>query len=391
MTDVQIVADSGALRDLSARIAAAPRVGLDTEFHNERTYAARLMVLQLAFDDGFAIVDPLAIADLRPLADALKGTLVVGHALSSDLKIFADRFGTVPPSVFDTQVAASFLGYGMSISLADLVRDVCHIRLKKSQTVSDWSTRPLTERQMEYLIDDVAHLFDIQDALSERLRACGRYEWAIEEAASLARIDRYLTDERRALTKIPGANRMGRRELGVLSQLIKLRERIAREGDVPLKYIIADDVLGSLAVMRPKHMEDLSQLRRLDAGTRRTLGQDIIEAVREGEALPEDELPSKFERPLGNNRETLVALMSVVVGEIARRNEMPASLLVPRSTLERLAREIPAQQADFERVLGLSTWRMQLVGEALWRLLSGISTLRIEGYATGEPRITVES
>lgn len=385
-----MVTDAAHLEQLAQRVKTAPRVGIDTEFHNERTYAARLMVIQLAFEDGYAIVDPLAVRDLEPLADALAHTLVVGHALTSDLKIFADRFGRVPSEVFDCQAAAAFLGFGMSISLADLVRDLCGVRLKKTQTVSDWSSRPLSERQMEYLVDDVAHLLDMHDVISKRLHETGRYEWAMEECRALGRIDKYVTDERRAYGRIPGANRMSRRELGVLCELVKMRERIARERDLPLKYIMPDDVLGGIAVLRPQRLEDMAQLRRLDAGTRRTLGSHIVEAVKRGEELPEEQLPAKFARPLGNSRETLVAIMSVVVGEIARENELPASLLVPRACLERLAREVPAQRGEFEGILDLSPWRMSLVGERLWRLLSGNSSLRIEGYAAGDPRITVE-
>ena len=379
------------LAQICERIRASERVGIDTEFHNERTYTARLMVIQLAFEDGCAIVDPLAIADLTPLAEALSETVVVGHALTSDLKIFADRFERVPQEIFDCQVAAAFLGYGMAISLADLVRDLCGVRLKKSQTVSDWSARPFSEKQLEYLVDDVAHLLDMHGTLSERLGVKGRYEWALEECRQLTDIARYQSDERRMYSRIPGANRMNRRELGILCEVVKLRDRIARDRDLPLKYIMPDDVVGGIATLRPHRVEDLAQLRRLDPGTRRSLGNAIVEAVKRGEELPEDQLPPKFARPLGNSRETLVSLMSVVVGEIARENDLPASLLVPRASLERLAREVPAGLEDFEAVLDLSAWRMQLVGERLWRLLSGASAMRIEGYATGDPRIILES
>jgi ribonuclease D len=384
---VTTAADLGALCE---RVRAAARVGIDTEFHNERTYTARLMVVQLAFEDGYAIVDPLAIPNLEPLARALCETTVVGHALTSDLKIFADRFNLVPAHIFDCQVAASFLGYGMAISLADLVRDLCAVRLKKSQTVSDWSARPLSDKQLEYLVDDVAHLTDMHDKLATRLNAKGRLEWAVEECRQLSDIERYQTDERRAYARIPGANRMSRRELGVLSELVRLRDRIARERDLPLKYVLPDDVLGGLATLRPHRVEDLTQLRRLDQGTRRSLGALIVEAIKRAEAIPEEELPAKFARPLGNARETLVSLMSVVVGEIARDNELPASLLVPRAALERLARDVPTNRADFERALDLSAWRVHLVGDSLWRLLSGESALRIEGYSTGDPRIIVQ-
>lgn len=376
---------------LCERVRAAGRVGLDTEFHNERSYTARLMVIQLAFEDGCAIVDPLALGDVAPLARALCETTVVGHALNSDLKIFADKFDVVPSDVFDCQVAAAFLGYGMAISLADLVRDQCGVRLKKSQTVSDWSARPFSEKQLEYLVDDVAHLLDMQDKLSQSLREKGRYEWAMEECKLLADVERYRSEERRMYSRIPGANRMNRRELGVLAQLVKLRDRLARERDLPLKYVMPDDVVGGLATLRPRSLEDLAQLRRLDPGTRRALGPLILEAVKRGEAIDEADLPSKFARPLGNARETLVSLMSVVVGEIAQEHELPASLLAPRASLERVAREVPGTPEEFEQLLGLSAWRTHLVAEPLWRLLSGHSSLRIEGYATGDPRISLKS
>jgi ribonuclease D len=386
-----MITTAAQLDELCERLRAAPRVGLDTEFHNERSYTARLMVIQIAFDDGCAIVDPLAIGNLQPFADALCETTVVGHALNSDLKIFADKFDRVPHSVFDCQLAAAFLGYGMAISLADLVRDLCGVRLKKSQTVSDWSSRPFSEKQLEYLVDDVAHLLEMHDKLGTELREKGRYEWAMEECRQLCELERYRSEERRMYARIPGANRMNRRELGVLSEVVKLRDRIARERDVPVKYILPDDVVGGLATVRPHTLEDLAQLRRLDAGTRRALGTQILEAVRRGEALEEADLPAKFARPLGNARETLVSLMSVVVGEIAQEHELPASLLAPRASLERVAREVPGSREDFERVLGLSAWRTALVAERLWRLLSGDSSLRIEGYATGDPRISLKS
>ncbi len=388
--NVQRIDRPDQLESLCARVRAAQRVGLDTEFHNERSYTARLMVVQLAFDDGYAIIDPLSIADLRTLAHALCERTIVGHALSSDLKIFADNFDCLPVGVFDCQVAAAFLGYGMSISLADLVRDVTGVRLKKSQTVSDWSTRPLTEHQIEYLIDDVAHLLPMHDQLSKRLRDAGRSEWAAEESAQLTQVERYRTDQRRLYMKIPGSNRMNRRELGVLSQIATLRNEIARRRDLPLKYIMPDDVMAGIVSLRPRRVEELAQLRRLDAGARKSLGPQIVEAVLRGEALAEDQLPEKSARPLGNARETVAALMSVVVGEIATQHELPTSLLVPRAALERVAREVPPTREALEETLGLSRWRAQLVTEPLWRLLSGSGALRIEGYSSGDPRITYE-
>jgi ribonuclease D len=385
------VQDQPALAELCERVRRSSRVAIDTEFHSERTYVPSLMMMQLAFDDGAAIVDPIAVRDLRPLIEALSDVIVVGHALSSDLKIFAERFDIVPPSVFDCQIAASFLGYGMQVSLAQLVADLEGVRLAKSQTVSDWSKRPLTQIQIEYLVDDVTHLLPMYDKLTQRLEETGRLTWALEECALLGELDRYRADERRAYLRIPGATRMNRRELGVLSEIVKMREQIARERDVPARYVLPDDVLAGLATMRPKRVEELEQLRRIDAATRRQLGVAILDAVARGEAMPDDELPQRPERPLGQTRDTLVALMGVLVGEIARENDLPSSLLVARSTLERVAREMPSDPQHFRSVLGLSHWRLALVEEPLWRLLSGELHLQIEGYTQGDPKIRLSS
>lgn len=384
---LDIVDTPEALERLTARVRGASRVALDTEFHSERSYSPRLMVVQLAFDDGDAIVDPLALPNLRALADALGETLVVGHALASDLKIFAERFGSVPARVFDTQVAASFLGYGMQISLADLVHDLRGVRLAKSQTVSDWSARPFSARQIEYLVDDVAHLLPMQDRLAERLSATGRSEWAAEEHAELGSIEHYRSDERRAYLRIPGAMRMNRRELAILREVVLLRDAIARERDLPPRFVMPDDVVSGLATLKPTQSEELSQLRRLDAGARKHLGAQILEAVARGVALPESELPEKPKRPLGLARDTVAAVMGVLVGEIAFSNELPQSLLVPRATLERIAREVPRDRQALEAALDLSPWRLALVAGPLWGLLSGESRLGVEGYASGDPKI----
>jgi ribonuclease D len=385
--NTEIVASYDALPALCERVAAASRVGLDTEFHAERTYAPRLMVVQLAFEDGAVIVDPIAIPDLDALSLALGKTTVVGHALSSDLKILADRFGRVPAHVFDCQVAASFLGYGMQVSLADLVRDVCKVRLAKSQTVSDWSSRPFSPKQIDYLVDDVAYLFAMQDALTERLVAAGRAEWALAESAGLGEVERYRADERRGLLRISGSNRMNRRELGVLAQLLVFRDKVARDRDIPPKYVLPDDVMAGLATLRPKTLEELAQLRRLDTGMRRNLGDGILGAVERGEAIPDDDLPEKPARPLGNSRETLVALLGVAAGEIAREHDLPQSLVVPRAALERVAREIPNDREAFEATLGIEGWRLGLIGEPLWGLLCGTGVARVEGYLEGDPKI----
>lgn len=388
---VDLVADPAALAALCARIEAAPRIALDTEFHTEKHFTPKLMVVQVAFDDAVAIVDPLALADLSPLAEALTRATVVGHALSSDLRILEDAFGVLPHAAYDTQLAAAFCGYGMSISLLDLVRDVSGITLQKSQTVSDWSTRPFTPRQLDYLVDDVRYLFAVADKLHEKLIERGREEWVREEMRALVDPKTYRADKRRLYLRVSGNARMNRRELGILNELALLRETIARERNVPLKYVLPDDVLVGLVGLRPQTVEELGQLRRLDAGMRKHIGTRIIAAVAAGEAIPEDALPPRAPRPLGAQRDALVAAIALMINAVAAANELPAALLVSRAEIERIARELPQSPQELSALLDLTPWRRDLVVGPLWQFLNGERVLRIAGYLDGVPRTTWET
>ena len=388
---VDLIADPQALATLCARIVAEPRIALDTEFHTEKHFTPKLMVVQVAFNDAVAIVDPLALPDLRPLADALTRATVVGHALSSDLRILEDAFAELPKGAYDTQVAAAFCGYGMSISLLDLVRDVAGVTLQKSQTVSDWSTRPFSPRQLDYLVDDVRYLFPIADRLNEKLEARGRAAWALEEMRTLVDPRTYRSDKRRLYLRVAGNARMNRRELGVLNELALLRETIARERNIPLKYVLPDDVLVGLVGLRPKSVEELSQLRRLDPGMRKHIGTRIIEAVAAGEAIPESELPPRAPRPLGAQRDALVAAIALMINAVAAANDLPATLLVSRAEIERVARELPQSPEELADLLDLTPWRRELVVGTLWEFLCGERVLRIGGYRDGSPRTTWET
>jgi len=388
--DVISVSDRSALLALCERLEHAGRVAMDTEFHSENSYVPRLMLLQLAFDDGVALVDPLAIADLSPLARALEHRLVIGHALSSDLRIFYERFGSLPGNVFDTQIAAAFCGFGAAISLADLVQELLHVRLRKSHTVSDWSARPLSPAQIQYLVDDVIHLIPLYERIRALLVERGRLPWAEAECKTLSDPARYRVESDRLYLKVAGNQRLNRRELAILSELAQLRERVARERDVPLRFVAPDDVLIAIASLRPKSVRDLDAVRRISEQTKRTLGKLLIDAVAAGEAWPEDRLPPKPQRGLDNARESLVTLMSVVTSAIAAEQKLPTSLLVPRSSLERVARELPRDHETFNATLGLSDWRTELVGEPLWRLVNGERKIAVHGYLRGEPQLAID-
>ena len=179
---------------------------------------------------------------------------------------------------------------------------------------------------------------------------------------------------------------MNRRELGILNELAHLRDRYARERNIPLKYVLPDDVMVGLVQLRPKTVDELSQLRRIDAGARRNLGERIVEAVRRGEALAEDELPPRAPKPLGPQRDALVSTMAVLVSALAAENDVPTTLLLPRSSLEKIAREAPQSPEAVADIVDLNPWRRELIVEPLWDLLTGEKGLRVTGYLEGNPR-----
>ena len=265
----------------SARASrAAPRVALDTEFHNEKSYAAKLMVVQLVIGDEVAIVDPLRVRDLDPLARALERTTIVGHALQSDLKIFADRFGRLPRR----RVRHAARGGVLRLRHVDLARGS---RLRRRR-------RPVAEIANGQRLEHAAAL-GAADRLSRRRRAAsvrvaGRARCAVSPRAGGSRgskTRRVRSSISRATAPIPnactcacpGAMRMNRRELGILREVARLRDALARERDVPLKYIIPDDVMAGIVSLRPQTRDDLAQLRRLDAGGRKAFGDRIVAAV----------------------------------------------------------------------------------------------------------------
>ena len=205
----------------------------------------------------------------------------------------------------------------------------------------------------------------------------GRYEWVYEECAELGDIERYRSDERRAFLRIPGATRMSRRELGILNEIVKLRERVARERDLPVRYILPDDVVGGLGGAQAGKRSRISRSSAAStAGMKRQLGPAILQAVARGQALDEADLP---QRPAaihgaGARRDRRAARRGDR-GDRARRVAagQACSCRAPRSsaslaTFRRIARR-------FERVLALQPWRLALVAEPLWRLLSGEAAL----------------
>ena len=366
------VADQAGLEQLVARMATVDRYAVDTEFHRERTYYPRLALVQLAWADGLAIVDPLAV-DMAPLAKLIDGpATAVLHAADQDLEVLERACGTVPARILDTQVAAGFLGHGTP-SLLTLTERVLHLRLPKGDRLTDWSRRPLTAGQLEYAASDVAHLLDLADELTAQLTARDRLDWAEQECAALLQRARGPQDPDLAWWRLRDSRQLRGSSRGVAQCVAAWRERRAMELDIPARFVLPDLSLLSIAQRPPKTAADLREVRGLDGRHLKDhVGEQLLGVITAGRSLPEPELRLPPAEEVGTKLRPAVALAAAWVAQMARDLHIDAGLLATRSDL------VASLRGDEDARL-LAGWRARVVGEPMRRLTSGHAALAFDG------------
>src|ERR1700722_12463222 len=280
---MNLITDSAALAKFCERQKGADYIAIDTEFMRERTYWPILCLVQVAGPEEAAAIDALAPGiDLSPLLALMADPemLKLFHAARQDLEIFFHLSGAVPKPLFDTQIAAMVCGFGDSASYETLVRKLAGAALDKASRFTDWSHRPLTERQIEYALGDVVHLRTVYERLQQRLAKNGRASWFAEEMAALADPGLYRTEPAEAWRRFRLRGRADRRFLGVLRAVAAWREGAAQQRDLPRGRIMRDEGLLEIAAHAPKTIEALGRPRSLGKGVAEgKLGRDILDAV----------------------------------------------------------------------------------------------------------------
>lgn len=371
------IVETDALAALCRELAAAPFVCLDTEFMREKTYYPRLCLVQVSGPDGEArAVDPLAPdLDLAPLLALLAdgNVLKVLHAGRQDIEIFFHLTGRVPAPLFDTQVAAMVCGFGEAVAYERLARKIAKAEIDKSSRFTDWSTRPLTERQTTYALADVAHLPAIYRALDARLAATGREPWLAEELATLTDAETYRMTPEHAWRRIK--TRMTKpRFLGVLREVAAARERFAQERDLPRNRVVRDEALLEIASHQAATPEELGRIRGVTGGLAKSaFGKALLAAVARALALPEDRLPHVAKPPpTPRGAGPMVELLKVLLKLCCEENGVAAKLVASTADLERLAADPDAD------VAALRGWRRALFGDDALALMRGDLALTVE-------------
>ena len=359
-----------ALDEVIDEILLQPRYAIDTEFHREKTYYPKLALVQLKWGEKTALVDPLAV-DPRGLARLFESdVLAVFHAAQQDLEVLRHASLVAPKNIFDSQIAAGFLGYSTP-SLATLVQAIKKVSLSKGDRLTDWLRRPLTTAQCVYAADDVAHLLDLHDELSSQLNELGRTVWVTDACNDLVARPSGPIDSRHAWLKLKEARSLKGSSRGVAQAVGQWREERAMRSDHPPRRIMSDMALLGIAQRVPKNVEELASTRGVDdRHLSSEFCKEIMTAIREG-AQQTIELPSHESDDVEKWARPALTLITAWIGELARKNKIDATLLATRSDISAFLRKSP----DARLMQG---WRAAVVGEDLNRILSGTVGLSVD-------------
>jgi len=372
MADATYINTPAGLADLIAVLVREPRWAFDTEFHREKTYYPRLALLQVAWSGGTALVDPLAI-DVARFAEALtSGAVVVAHAADQDLEVLDRACEAAPAVLFDTQLAAGFLGQSTP-SLASLVERELGLTLPKGDRLTDWSRRPLSAGQLSYAASDVDHLLELQDRIVANLEARGRAGWAEDECRRLLERPRGPQDPDTTWWRLKNSRSLRGASRGVAQEVAAWRERRAATLDLPPRYVLADLALLGISSRPPKSDADLNDVRGLDARSLKpSVRTELMAAIERGRALP----VSSVRVPTSDDNErdlrAAITLAGAWIAQLGHDEAIDPALLATRSELTALLNGRPAGRVD-------EGWRADLVGARVRALAAGDAALAFDG------------
>ncbi len=366
-----LITTSDALADLCSRLSRSDFVTVDTEFMRENTYWPELCLIQIADVEEAAAIDPMAPnIDLSPLLDLLtdnEDVLKVFHAGGQDVEIIFNYTGRTPHPIFDTQIAMMAISQSEQIGYSNLVESWLGLQIDKGARFTDWSRRPLTERQIEYAIGDVTHLAKIFPKILNRLRKTGRGHWLDIEMEKLADPENYRNDPKRAWLRIKAAGR-NPGVLGRLKAIAEWRELEAQDKNIPRGRIARDETLADIASHPPRQQADLAKVRGLSAGWKdNDIGRRLMATLEGAMPLSDDELPPRTPKgaPLGKEGALVADLLKLLLKIRCREIDVAARLIARSEELEMLAAGVRKNLPILEG------WRYETFGHDALDLVEG--------------------
>lgn len=357
--------------DLARRLRDVESYCLDTEFHRERTYFPQLALIQINVEGEIFLVDPTTVKESSIFELFDNDALVVLHAAQQDLDVLQltcnVRFGRI----FDTQIAAGFVGY-TTPSLASLVQRELGVALPKGDRLTDWLRRPLSDEQRDYAAADVEHLPALFASISAQLEGVGRSAWAAEACKELCDRPSSLVEPANAWMRVKDVRTLKPRARGVAQAVAEWREARAQKLNIPVRHVLADLALLGIAQRAPRSVEELAQSRGVDGRyTKGAIAKEILEAVERGRET-EVPLPRNDVEEYDRDLRPAATLMSAWISEVSAREKIETAILATRADIIDYLRGSPSARLR-------SGWRADLIGPDLADLVAGTAGIAFDG------------
>ena len=350
-------------------------ISIDTEFMRDNTYFSKLCLIQVASKNHSFIIDPLKEdVNLDSFRKILKKDSIIKifHSGRQDMEIFYHLFGELPKPIYDTQIAAMVCGFGDQVSYENLVNTLLNIRIDKSSRVSNWSFRPLTEKQIKYALSDVTHLVRIYEKLKNQISNGNRSLWIEDEMKSLAEIKNYKINPSEAWMKIK-IKSTKREYLNRVKFLAEWRENVSIKNNIPKNRLMRDDTLLDLASINPKSNEDFKRIRSFNIGRDANKIYQISEILNKARGVPENLWPEN--KNIKKNKVksfAILELLKVLIKHVCEEQKVAQKLIAKQDELELMA------EGKFDRLKVLDGWRYKIFGKLALELIEGKVSLKIK-------------
>ncbi|MEP6493269.1 MAG: HRDC domain-containing protein [bacterium] len=364
---------SSAVDAFFASIAGARILALDTEGASFHRFVDRIYLLQLSTREQTAVIDPLPIGSPAGLGKLLEDpdVEVVFHDADYDLRLLQQDYGWQVRNIFDTRVAAQLLGL-RAFGLAALLEKYFGLKVDKKHQRADWSMRPLTQGMLDYAAQDTINLLEVRDLMKDELVRAGRWEWAREEFALLEGTKWGDDDPANSFLKLKGARDLTRRELAVLRELVPLRDGVASALDRATFRVIGNEQLLDIARQQPATRDTLAAIKGMPRGLLESRGDDMLEAIKRGLAVPEADLPRFPKAPRWDRDPDFDArtnALKTVRDAAAVRLDLDPGVLGARDRLEAVARKNPKTREELDAIPELRRWQREILGDAFLKAL----------------------
>jgi ribonuclease D len=375
-----VVSKTSELKTLLKHLEDSPWVALDTEFISERKYQPQLCLIQIAAEGFLAIIDPLGMDSVDAFWEflAFHHHETIVHAYRSEIDFCYRYTGTVPRNVFDVQIAAGFVGLDYPCSFGGILEKMLHVDLPKGETRTIWSRRPLSERQVEYALNDVRYLSSLAQKLQKKLQAAGRVGWYQDEIHSCLT---HLTEEwqGKKWLSLPGISNLTPREAAVARELWYWRDHRAACSDVPAAYILRDDLIIELAKRKTASPDRIGAVRGMQRSDINRWMPDISAAIAHGLDLPETELPEIQEKIKLSQYNPMIQLIHSGLSILCRDRQIaPGVVATPQDIRDLMTCQLAGSTNGDTPPRLLTGWRSEVVGDFLENFLEGKIAIRFD-------------